>query len=64
MSATDISAFSKSHGLSETTIYKEINEGRLRAFKVGRRTIITDDAAAEWRASLPQIAPKRETAAA
>jgi excisionase family DNA binding protein len=64
MSATDIAAFGKRHGLSESTIYKEINEGRLRAFKVGRRTIITDDAAAEWRAALPQITPKRETVAA
>jgi hypothetical protein len=64
MSATDIASFGKSHGLSETTVYKEINEGRLQASKVGRRTIITDEAAAEWRARLPQIAPKRETIAA
>ena len=64
MSATDIAAFGKRHGLSESTIYKEINQGRLRAFKVGRRTIITDEAAAEWLAALQPIALKRESVAA
>lgn len=39
-------------GISRTLIYKEINSGRLKAVKAGRRTIITRDAQAAWLGSL------------
>ena len=39
--------------VGKTTLYQEINAGRLKAKKIGRRTIITADAAANWLAQLP-----------
>jgi excisionase family DNA binding protein len=54
----DVPTFASNHGLSETTVYKEINEGRLEASKVGRRTIIFREAAEAWRTSLPKYAAK------
>lgn len=39
-------------GLGRTSVYKEIGAGRLRALKVGRRTIITAEARQEWKARL------------
>jgi len=40
-------------GLSAPTIYKEINEGRLKAKKLGKRTIITPEAEKDWINNLP-----------
>jgi excisionase family DNA binding protein len=54
----DVATFAADHGLSETTVYKEINEGRLAASKVGRRTVIFREAAEAWRTSLPRYATK------
>ncbi|WP_079569490.1 helix-turn-helix domain-containing protein [Bradyrhizobium erythrophlei] len=54
----DVATFAADHGLSETTVYKEINEGRLAAAKVGRRTIIFWDAGEAWRRSCPPYAAK------
>ena len=34
--------------LSRATIYAEINEGRLRTYKVGRRRMVSHDALADW----------------
>ena len=34
--------------LSRATIYAEINEGRLRTYKVGRRRMVSHDALANW----------------
>lgn len=42
-------------GLSKTSFYNEINSGRLSARKIGRKTVITAEDAAAWRASLPSI---------
>jgi excisionase family DNA binding protein len=36
-----------------TTVYEEINAGRLKARKVGRRTLILDEDLRAWLASLP-----------
>lgn len=48
--AYSVDGFAKSHNLSRVTVYKEINDKRLRIMKVGRRTLISGEAAAEWRA--------------
>jgi excisionase family DNA binding protein len=40
--------FIKTSGLSRATVYKEINEGRLRTFKVGRRRLISEQARRDW----------------
>ena len=44
--------FAESHGISRTTVYKEIAAGRLKVSKVGRRTVITLEQAAAWRAAV------------
>ena len=44
--------FCRTHGISRTQTYREINGLRLTASKVGKRTVITAENAAAWRASL------------
>lgn len=41
------------YGLSEGTIKKLIRSGEIAAVKIGRRTVITDEALRNWQASLP-----------
>lgn len=48
-----IPGFAATHAISRTQAYREIAGGRLRASKVGKRTVITAENAAAWRASLP-----------
>ena len=49
LGAYGVEAFGKAHGLGRTTVYEEIKEGRLRTFKVGKRRLISVEAAAKWR---------------
>jgi len=45
--------FCQRHGISRASLYRAIKEGRgPRTFKVGTRTLISREAAAEWRARL------------
>jgi excisionase family DNA binding protein len=44
-------------GLSRTLIYREIERGHLRAYRVGGRLRITPDALAEWK-ELHAVAPR------
>jgi len=60
-SARSIGEFCQRYGPGRTTTYQEIQAGRLRARKVGRRTIITEDDAEEWLQRLP-VVPTSETA--
>ena len=53
LSAKSIKNFCEAWGLSETTVYRLIASKRLRAVKVGRKTLITADAERDWLASLP-----------
>jgi excisionase family DNA binding protein len=55
--------FCHTYGIGRTTAYAEIREGRLRARKAGRRTIITEDDGEAWLSSLP-TAPAGQAAAA
>jgi excisionase family DNA binding protein len=48
-----ISETSRISGASRTTIYQQISAGRLKAKKIGRRTIILSTDLSEWLASLP-----------
>lgn len=41
------------NGIGRTTVYKEIKEGRLRARKVGKRTLISLEEESRWFASSP-----------
>jgi excisionase family DNA binding protein len=50
-----IREFCHRYGIGRTHTYQEIAEGRLRALKVGRRTLITHEAAETWLAALPEL---------
>lgn len=51
--AFSIKAFSKAFKIGRTTVYAEIAKGRLIARKVGTRTLIAYDDAANWWNALP-----------
>lgn len=51
--AMSIETFCQWSGIGRSLVYKEIEAGRLRIKKVGRRTIITSEAAGSWLAALP-----------
>jgi excisionase family DNA binding protein len=53
--AMSIRAFGRNYGIGRTKIYEEINARRLRALKVGKRTLISADAAEDWLNALPAI---------
>lgn len=44
--------FCRRYGVGRSKVYDEIRSGRLIAVKVGRRTLIKDDDAERWLASL------------
>jgi excisionase family DNA binding protein len=54
--AISIREFCKCYGIGRTTAYDEIADGRLRAIKVGRKTLIPLDDAEAWLASRPPLA--------
>ncbi len=47
--AHSVESFAKAHTLGRTQVYEEINDGRLRTFLVGKRRLISFEAATEWR---------------
>ena len=51
--AFGIDEFCRRYGVGRTTAYAEMTAGRLRRRKVGKRSIITEDDAEAWLASLP-----------
>jgi len=61
--AYTIAEASKESNTGRTKIYDEINSGRLRAVKIGRRTLILHNDLRAWLASLPTL-KNREAAAA
>jgi len=50
--AFDIRSFARAYGISRSQAYIEIRAGRLTIFKVGRRTLISLEAAETWRRRL------------
>ena len=50
-----IREFCLRYGIGRTHAYQEIAAGRLRAVKVGRRTLVTHDDAEAWLAALPEL---------
>lgn len=52
--AMSIETFCQWAGIGRSLAYKEIEAGRLRIKKVGRRTLITLEAARAWLADLPE----------
>jgi hypothetical protein len=57
--AMSVAQFCENYATGRTTAYQEINSGRLRARKCGKRTIITEDDAEDWLRSLPVIEAAR-----
>jgi hypothetical protein len=55
--AMSLSEFCEDYNVGRTKAYEEINAGRLRARKCGKRTIVTADDAEEWLRWLPAIEP-------
>jgi excisionase family DNA binding protein len=53
--AMSIAEFCESYGLGRTKAYEELKSGRLRARKIGKRTVIIEDDAEEWLGHLPVI---------
>ncbi len=47
--AHSVESFAKGYKLGRTQVYKEINDGRLRTFLIGKRRLISFEAATEWR---------------
>lgn len=46
--AFSIEEFCRLYSIGKTKTYEEIKDGKLKIKKVGRRTIITAEAAKEW----------------
>ena len=57
--AMSVDAFCQRYEIGRTTAYAEIREGRLRARKCGKRTVIAADDADEWLGRLPLIGGAR-----
>ena len=53
--AYDIPSFCRAYSISRSFAYLEIKSGRLKPFKAGRRTLISRQAADDWRQSLEQV---------
>jgi hypothetical protein len=53
--AMSVHDFCDRYDIGRTKAYEEINAGRLKARKAGRRTIITADDAEEWLSRLPAL---------
>jgi hypothetical protein len=53
--AMSVQVFCDRYDIGRTSTYAEINSGRLKARKAGRRTIITVDDAEEWLSRLPAL---------
>jgi hypothetical protein len=50
-----VEEFCRRYGIGRTRAYQELNAGRLRARKVGKRTIVTADDAESWLSCLPNL---------
>ena len=47
--AHSVDGFAEDNSLGRTKVYEEIAAGRLKTFLVGRRRLISGEAAAAWR---------------
>lgn len=54
LDAMSVETFARRNGIGRVKAYDEIKCGRLKTMKVGRRTLITQEAAAEWRQNCQQ----------
>jgi hypothetical protein len=59
--SSSLQDFCERHTICRRTAYNEIAAGRLKIRKVGRRSIVTDEAEEAWLAALPVYEPERNT---
>jgi excisionase family DNA binding protein len=45
----------RAYGICRETVYNEIRHGRLRALKLGKKTVILRSDAEKWASSLPTL---------
>ena len=57
--AMSIPEFCERYGPGRTKTYEELKSGRLRARKIGKRTVITEDDAEDWLLRLPVVGVSR-----
>jgi excisionase family DNA binding protein len=55
--ARTVKQFGADYGVGKTLTYAEIKAGRLRAVKVGSRTLILNEDSEAWARSLPEVTP-------
>ena len=55
-----IDEFAALAGLSRVTVYNEIRSGKLKARKIGRRTVIVSSDARTYLDALPVFVPRQE----
>lgn len=58
--AYSIAQFADAFGVCRTTVYEEINSGRLASYQLGRRRFISARAAEEWQRRLEAEAATKE----
>jgi hypothetical protein len=51
--AFSVEEFATAYHIGRSSVFEEIKSGRLKARKVGNRTIITNQDADDWRQNLP-----------
>lgn len=62
--ALSVSEFCAAHGVSRDTFYQLIRRGEgPTVMRVGRRTLVSVEAAAEWRRRMEQRSPAKAAAA-
>ena len=52
--AYTVDRFCEKYGIGKTKLYEEMNEGRLKARKLGKKTLIAFSEAERWLNSLPE----------
>jgi excisionase family DNA binding protein len=57
-----INEFCKEKKIGRTSVYKELNAGRLKAIKVFGKTLIPEDAVQEWQNNLPTYSTRNQKA--
>ena len=50
-----VSEFCKRYSICRDTFYSEVKRGRLRAFKLGKKTLVLKSDAESWAKSLPAL---------
>jgi excisionase family DNA binding protein len=53
--AMTVKDFTNWTGLSRSSLYREFASGRIKALKVGKRTLIPTAEAQRWMAALPEL---------